>query len=327
VKDGEVNAIVELTTPACPVKDMLKEECTRKILEIPGVDKVSVSMTARTLGSRKEPSLEALAGVKNIVAVASGKGGVGKSTTSVNLAYGLAKQGSRVGLLDADIYGPSLVKMTGVGYPEKMEGQMIVPPEMGGVKIVSMPMFAKNEKAAILRGPMAAQVIKQFLTQIAWGELDYLIIDYPPGTGDIQLTISQIAPLTGAVIVTTPQEISLIDVKKAVEMFVTMKVPILGVIETMSYFVCDGCDKKHDIFRSGGGSHLTKEMGVPMLAQIPLEPQIALVSDQGKAAVDAAAATAGAQAYMSGVGKLASQISIINSKTQGALDHFSLTWN
>ena len=191
---------------------------------------------------------------------------------------------------------------------------------------MSIGLFAGGDKATILRGPMVSGVIKQFLTQVNWGELDYLVIDYPPGTGDIQLTLSQTAPITGAVVVTTPQDVALIDVRKAVAMFDTMKVPVLGVVETMSYFVCDGCDKKHYIFREGGGRRVAKEFGVSFLGEIPLEPEVAAASDRGIPAIQAAPNTNAAKAYLEISGAVAAQVSIIHEAYKDALNHFSLAW-
>ena len=233
IKGDSVSVEVNLTTPACPVKEQLKTQCEEALRKLPGVNTVQVTMTATTRGA-KLPEAAAvtpmLANVRNIIAVASGKGGVGKSTTAVNLAYALQRLGGRVGLLDADVYGPSIPRMVKISSNAEQQGNIITPPDADGIKVISMGMFTSGDQAAILRGPMAGQIIKQFLTQVQWGELDYLVIDYPPGTGDIQLTISQTAPVTGAVIVTTPQEVSLIDVRKAIGMFKTLKVPVLGVI-------------------------------------------------------------------------------------------------
>ncbi len=320
IEGTKVAVTVNLTTPACPVKEQLKSQCEAEIRKIPGVAQVDVTMTATTRGARTSAQATvhpALANVKNIIAVASGKGGVGKSTTAVGLAYALAKAGSKVGLLDADVYGPSVPRMVKISKAAAQEGQVIVPPEADGVKVISMGMFQSGDKAAILRGPMAGTVIKQFLTQVEWGTLDYLIIDYPPGTGDIQLTISQTAPVTGAVIVTTPQEVALMDVRKAVSMFTTLKVPILGVIETMSYFICDGCDKKHFIFRQGGGERLAREFGVALLGQIPIDPAITQGGDDGSPQF---------AAYLEAAGATAQQLSIINAIDDGALTQFSLVW-
>ena len=329
IQGKKVSVIVELTTPACPVKDQLRDQCQEMILSLEGVEEAQVEMTAQTR-SRKDniPDLvkEALGGVKHIIAVASGKGGVGKSTSTVNLAYSLAQAGSKVGILDADIYGPSMMQMTKVSKPEETSGQMIVPPEFAGVKIISVAMFTDAKQAQMLRGPMVAQIIRQFLTQIEWGDLDYLLIDYPPGTGDIQLTLSQIAPITGAVVVTTPQEVALIDVRKAISMFDTLKVPVLGVVETMSYFVCDDCDKKHYIFREGGGRKVAAECGLPVIGEVPMDPKVATYSDSGSPLVVSAPETAAAKAYMDAAGKVAAQQSIVSAQSEGALTHFKLEW-
>lgn len=328
IAGGKVSVSVELTTPACPVKELLKEQCTKAIQELPGVTAVDVNMTAVTRGQNQQAvAAGALSGVKNIIAVASGKGGVGKSTSAVNLAYALAAQGSKVGILDADVYGPSVPLMTKVANPTEMTANNeVIPPIVDGIKVISVAMFSSAGKASILRGPMAAQIIKQFMTQIAWGELDYLVIDYPPGTGDIQLTLSQLAPLTGAVIVTTPQEVSLIDVRKAISMFETMKVPVLGVVETMSYFLCDGCDKRHEIFRAGGGKRVADEFGLPILGEIPIESIVAVDADEGNPVVKAHPDSAAAKSYVAAAGATAAQLSILHAQDQGALAQFSLTW-
>lgn len=327
VKSGKASLVIELTTPACPAKEMLKQQIEAKALGIEGVESCVIEFTANMSRGNVKINAEvqaALGQVRNIIAVASGKGGVGKSTTTVNLAMSLAKSGSKVGILDADVHGPSIPLMTGVGQPTETIDKMVVPPVSHGMKVISVEMFTPDGKANIMRGPMTSQIIRQFLTQIAWGELDYLLIDYPPGTGDIQLSLSQMAPITGAVLVTTPQEVALVDVRKAVSMFNTTKVPILGVVETMSYFLCDGCDKKHAIFREGGGEKVAAEHGVPLLGKIPLDPRVAEGGDSGQPIVmiDGHAS----QAYLEAAGGLASQVSIINMSTAG-LSQFSLEWN
>jgi ATP-binding protein involved in chromosome partitioning len=323
-----VKVKVELTTPACPVKEKLKQECEEAILAIPGIQKAEVEMTARTRGRQiaQETKSSALGNVKNIIAVASGKGGVGKSTTAVNLAYALAAKGSRVGLLDADVYGPSVPLMTKAETPTGMHGQMVIPPVVDGIKIISIGMFASADKATILRGPMAASVIKQFLSQVFWDELDYLIIDYPPGTGDIQLTLSQIAPITGAVICTTPQEVALIDVRKAVTMFETLKVPVIGVVETMSYFICDGCTKKHYIFKHGGGHKYAEQLGVAFLGEIPIDQEVVQASDAGVPVVKSKPDLPAAKAYVDFSGAVAQQVSILHAQDVGILNDFTIVW-
>ncbi len=320
---------VNLTTPACPVKEKLKEECIEQVMILPAVKNVDVVMTARaTLLKAPSGGLDSLAQVKNIIAVASGKGGVGKSTTAVNLAFALAKSGAKVGLLDADVYGPSIPLMTKPKpvSTQSENAQLVEPMESHGVKIISVGLFNQGSKASVLRGPMAAQIIKQFLSGIHWGELDYLVIDYPPGTGDIQLTLSQTAPITGAVIVTTPQEVALADARKAVEMFQILKVPVLGVIETMSYFICDGCTKKHYIFREGGGQKIAREQGVNLLGEIPIESFVAASSDDGKPLVINYAQSQSGKAYTEAAAQLVREVSIINAGDVGALKQFSLMW-
>lgn len=229
--------------------------------------------------------LENLKEIRNIVAVASGKGGVGKSTVACHLALALAKQGSSCGLLDADIYGPSVPMMLGMkGRPEVQDGK-VVPAEVMGLKVISMGLLATDDLPVIWRGPMVANILQQFLGQVAWGKLDYLIIDLPPGTGDAQLTLTQQASLSGAVIVTTPQEVALLDARRGLKMFQQVHVPVLGVIENMSYFICDQCNKRHTIFREGGGKRIAQELGIPFLGEIPIDPKIADGGDQGEPVV------------------------------------------
>ncbi len=329
IEGTSVSLDVNLTTPACPVKEQLKAQCEAELRKLPGVEAVHVNMTAVTRAAvSPATSNPALAGVRNIIAVASGKGGVGKSTTAVNLAFSLARLGAKVGILDADVYGPSIPRMVRITKPAVTQdgSSIIAPPEADGIKVISSAMFVQDGQAAILRGPMAGGIAKQFLTQVMWGELDYLIIDYPPGTGDIQLTISQTAPITGAVIVTTPQDVALIDVRKAVSMFKTLKVPILGVIETMSYFICDGCDKKHFIFRQGGGERLAREMGVAFLGGVPMDSRLPVGGDEGQAHVVGYPESPAALAYQDAAKSTAQQLSILNSQASGAMNQFSLTW-
>jgi ATP-binding protein involved in chromosome partitioning len=225
------------------------------------------------------PQKIVLPGVRHTIAVASGKGGVGKSTVAANLAMALAAQGHKVGLMDADIYGPSVPMMMGLTTVDPQTTQF--PLEKYGVKLMSMGFIVDPDKAVIWRGPMVHKSVTQFLQDIDWGHLDYLVIDLPPGTGDAQLTLTQTAPLTGAIIVTTPQDVSLIDARKGLRMFEQVRVPVVGIVENMSYLICDQCGKRHDIFRSGGGEKLAKELGVPFLGAIPLDPSVAVQGDAG----------------------------------------------
>jgi ATP-binding protein involved in chromosome partitioning len=234
-------------------------------------------------------------GVKHVVAVASGKGGVGKSTVATNLALALAQLGRRVGLLDADIYGPSIPIMMGVDGTFDANSTAF-PLDRHGIKLMSMGFLVKPETAMIWRGPMVHKYLTAFLTQIDWGELDYLVIDLPPGTGDAQLTLTQTAPLSGAVIVTTPQDVSLIDARKGLEMFRQVRVPVLGIVENMSYFLADG--KRYEIFRHGGGKKLAAEAGVPFLGEIPIDPQVAECGDTGDPIVHKHPESAIAKSYL-----------------------------
>lgn len=328
ISDSLIKFDVNLTTPACPMKERIKKDCLKALADIAGERNVEITMTAVNTHSRAtNAQLEASLGrVKNIIAIASGKGGVGKSTTTTNLAYALKTLGAKVGILDADIYGPSIPLMTRPQNPTHGHNNMLIPPIVNEVKIISMGLFTQEGKATILRGPMAGNVIRQFLMQVEWGELDYLLIDYPPGTGDIQLTISQTAPLSAAIMVTTPQEMALIDVRKAVQMFQTLNVPILGVIETMSYFVCDGCEKKHYIFRARGGEKLSQEFGLPIMGRIPLDQALVQASDEGKPAVLYSSDSAGAKSYTECAGQVASQLSILSNRDQKAQTNFHITW-
>ena len=291
-----------------------------------GVDQeTSRTKTAAPGAAQAAPQKEVpngLGRVRNIIAVASGKGGVGKSTTAVAVAQATAKLGLKVGLVDGDIYGPSVQHMVGGDAPTKMNGMLVVPSEKDGVKSISAPMFNGRDKANVLRGPMAAQLFKQFLTQVDWGELDYLFVDMPPGTGDIQITLGQAAQVTGAVIVTTPQNLALIDVEKSIRAFQVLKVPVLGVIENMSYFVCDNCTEKHYLFGQGGGKDLAKTYSVPLLGEIPILKEIQGAGDRGQSMTDNVALEAFKECSEAILRRAAEQ----SSSAGNALDSFHLIW-
>lgn len=314
IQDGKVSFNVELTTPACPVKERLKDECTTFVRRIPGVTGVEVNMTSRVrTDTGRARTHEGLKQVKNLVAVASGKGGVGKSTVAVNLALALSQTGAKVGIMDTDVFGPSLPTM--MALEPEMDADpasgMIQPSEKYGMKLMSIGFFIDKSSPVIWRGPMVSQLIQKFLGEVSWGELDYLVIDMPPGTGDIQLTLTQSAPISGAVIVTTPQEVALADVRRGVKMFERVNVPIIGVIENMSYFVCDQCDKKHYIFLKGGGRRVSQELEVPFLGEIPMDPNVADGGDRGVPVIMSKPNDRAVEAYKVLAGQVAASLATV----------------
>lgn len=294
IEGKQVAFTIELTTPACPMKDMIQKAAINAVKIF--IDKeavVTANMTARVMGSRNADGSDVLPKVKNIIAVGSGKGGVGKSTVSSNLAIALAKSGAKVGYLDADIYGPSAPIMFGVQGERPMMREvngkgMIEPLERFGVKIMSIGLLVDEKQAVVWRGPMATGALKQFVTDVNWDELDYLIIDMPPGTGDIHLTLVQTLPITGAVIVTTPQNVAMADAKKAMMMFqnANIKVPILGIVENMAYFTpAELPDNKYYLFGKDGGKNLAEQFEVPFIGEVPLIQSIREGADRGFPAV------------------------------------------
>ncbi len=282
IEGGDVSFRIVLTTPACPVKEQMETEATELVRAIEGVSNVKVTMDAEVPQGRGVANNIAIPGVKNIIAVSSGKGGVGKSTVAVNLAVALAADGAKVGLMDADVYGPNVPIMLGTGYdqPEVVNGKL-KPVEAHGVKMISMALLVPPDKPMILRGPMLHGVVRQFLSDVNWGELDYLIVDMPPGTGDVQLSLAQLVPVQGAVLVTTPQEVSLSDVRRAVKMFETVNVPVLGVIENMSYFIAPDTGNRYEIFGRGGGRKLCDEYSLNFLGEVPLGMEVREGGDKG----------------------------------------------
>lgn len=300
IEDQEVRFTLVLTTPACPLREFIVEDCQKAVKQLPGVANVVVNVTAETPQQKSLPDRQGIEGVKNILAISSGKGGVGKSTVAVNVAVALAQAGTKVGLIDADIYGPNDPTMLGLSDAQVMvqqgpDGEVLEPAFNHGVKLVSMAFLIDKDQPVIWRGPMLNGIIRQFLYQVSWGELDYLIVDMPPGTGDAQLTLAQAVPLSGVVIVTTPQTVSLLDSRKGLRMFQQLGVSILGIVENMSYFIPpDMPDKQYDIFGSGGGEKTAQELNVPLLGSVPLEMPVREGSDAGVPIVvsqpDAAAA-------------------------------------
>lgn len=281
IDGAKVHFKLTLTTPACPVKEQIENECRTVVGKLPGVEEVDLE-SAANVAQRRISEKEPIAGIRQIVAVTSGKGGVGKTTVSVNLAVALAQLGARVGILDADITGPNVPIMLGTDdYQPVQQNNKIVPPEQYNVKCMSMAFFVSRDTAVIWRGPMLDKAIRQFLRDVEWGELDYLIVDMPPGTGDAQLTMVQATDLSGGVIVTTPQDVALLDGRKGLSMFQQMKVPVLGFVENMSYFQPPGSTERYEIFGHGGGRKLAEETGVPFLGEVPLDTAVRQGGDVG----------------------------------------------
>jgi len=280
IDDGRVGVHVELTTPACPLKDQITRDVEAALGRLDGIRGVQVEFSAQVRG---HSALESrLPGVKNVIAVGAGKGGVGKSTATVLLAVGLQRAGAKVGVLDADIYGPSIPMMTGLsGCKPTIRDEKIVPLESCGLKVMSIGFMLNPEQAVVWRGPMVHGAVKQFIDQVDWGELDYLIADLPPGTGDVPLTLAQSIPMTGAVIVCTPQDVALLDARRAIRMYQQLNVNCLGIIENMSYYICPHCGHRDDIFDHGGAAAAARELDVPFLGEIPLNAQLRAFGDAG----------------------------------------------
>ncbi len=323
VKDLEVgNHLVsftlEMCSPICPVKEQMAETA-RQAVKALGVSEVKVNLNFQVNSGRGAKS-GLIPNVKNTVAVASGKGGVGKSTVAANLAVALQRAGAKVGLMDTDVYGPSVpILMGGSEQPKVVEGK-IEPPLAYGIKLISMAYFLPKEEAVIWRGPMLHKTIQQFLGDVRWGELDYLLMDLPPGTGDIQLSLSQTIPLTGAVVVSTPQDLALAVASKAIAMFQKLNVPILGIVENMSYYVCPSCGHREDIFGHGGAREASNQLGFSFLGEIPLDIDIRVNSDAGRpVALDPS--TAHGKAFHEVAAALAAQICVVNF---GAAESISL---
>lgn len=308
---GKVSFDLNLTTPACPVKDQMRDEAVALVKGLPGVQGVEVKMTSEV---RQAPQLDktSLTGVRNIVAVGSGKGGVGKSTIAVNIAAALAAEGARVGLLDGDIYGPTTPIMLGLEEQPKSIGNRMIPQQSAGVKFISMGLLVKSDQPLIWRGPMAHKALQQCLFDTDWGELDYLMVDLPPGTGDVHLTLAQSVPLTGSVIVSTPQDVGLRISMKTLRMFQQTRVPILGIVENMSYYVCPHCNSQDYIFGHGGGSRAAEQLGIPFLGEVPLDLAIRTQADIGQPIVIAQPDAPSSRTLRSIAEKVAAQVSIRN---------------
>jgi ATP-binding protein involved in chromosome partitioning len=310
IDGGRVSFAIELTTPACPVKDQLREQARAVVSALPGVSAVDINMTAQVRAAAPETGRAAVPGVKNVIAVGAGKGGVGKTTVAVNLAIALAKCGSRVAMIDGDIYGPNVPIMLGLQTQLTTDGQKIVPAERYGIHVVSIGFLTQEDAPVIWRGPMLHGVIQQFFREVRWPEVDYLIVDLPPGTGDVALSLSQTVPVAGAIVVTTPQTVSLADTRRAVRMYQKLNVPTLGLIENMSHFVCPACGHESDIFGKGGGEMLADQLAVPFLGRVPLYEPIRKGGDAGVPIVISEPESPAARAFLAAAEQAAAQVSI-----------------
>jgi len=311
VDEGRIAFTIELTTPACPVKDQMRDQARAAVMQLPGVTEVTVQMSARVREAvGGEGGRQPLPGVKNVIAVGAGKGGVGKTTVAVNLAIALAKCGSKVGLIDGDIYGPNVPIMLGMKTQLVTDGQRIVPAEKYGLQVISMGFLTEDDAPIIWRGPMLHGALQQFFRQVKWAELDYLVIDMPPGTGDVALSLSQTVPVAGAIVVTTPQQVSLADSRRAVAMYRKLNIPTLGIVENMSYYVCGNCQHEADIFGRGGGEVMAEQMKIPFLGRLPIYQPIREGSDVGVPLMVSEPNSPAAMAFMQVAEQAAAQVSI-----------------
>jgi ATP-binding protein involved in chromosome partitioning len=311
IDSGRVAFTIELTTPACPVKDQMRDQARAAVLQLPGVSSVDVQMSARVREAvGADGTRQSIAGVKNVIAVGAGKGGVGKTTVAVNLAIALAKCGGRVGIIDADIYGPNVPIMLGMKTQLTTDGKKILPAEKYGLQVISMGFLTGDDAPIIWRGPMLHGALQQFFREVAWKDLDYLVVDLPPGTGDVSLSLSQTVPVAGAIVVTTPQLVSLADSRRAVAMYKKLNIPPLGIVENMSYFVCTNCSHEADIFGHGGGEALAAELGIPFIGRLPIYQPIREGSDSGVPLMISDPDSPAARAFMAAAERTAAQVSI-----------------
>jgi ATP-binding protein involved in chromosome partitioning len=311
VDDSRVSFTIELTTPACPVKDQMRDQARAAVMQVPGVAAVDVQMSARVRDAGGvDGTRSPIAGIKNVIAIGAGKGGVGKTTVAVNLAIALAKCGGRVGLIDADIYGPNVPIMLGVKTQLTTDGEKIVPAEKFGLQLISMGFLTSDDAPIIWRGPMLHGALQQFFREVRWRDLDYMVVDLPPGTGDVALSLSQTIPVAGSVVVTTPQQVSLADSRRAVAMYKKLNIPPLGLIENMSHFVCPECQHEADIFGHGGGEKMAEELGIPFLGRIPIYQPIREGSDAGVPLMISEPDSPASRAFMAAAERMAAQISM-----------------
>jgi ATP-binding protein involved in chromosome partitioning len=315
---GRVKFTVELTTPACPLRETIENDCKKALAEVPGIKGLEISFGAQVRGSKAGAGqTDLLPTVKNVVLVAAGKGGVGKSTVAANLAVALKIHGARAGLLDADIYGPSVPILMGVkGEPSKIEidgGHKIAPVSAHGIPVMSIGFFLDSDQAVML-----GKALHQLMADVHWGDLDYLVVDMPPGTGDVQITFSQQLKVSGALLVATPQDVALADVVRAKSMFDKVNIPILGIVENMSYFICDGCGKRHEIFSRGGAERAAERFKIPFLGEIPITPALREGGDKGVPILVAQPNSIVSRSFLDIAAKLAGQLSIASERAKRA---------
>lgn len=323
VAGGKVTFTVELTTPACPLREKIHEDCKKALAGVNGVAALEISFGAQVRGSKSGAGqTDLLPTVKNVVLVAAGKGGVGKSTVAANLAVALKMHGAATGLLDADIYGPSIPIIMGVREePQKIAvngGFKLGPPLAHGLPVMSIGFFVEPDQAVIWRGPMLGKALNQMMADVYWGDLDYLVVDMPPGTGDVQITFSQQLKVSGALLVATPQEVALADVVRAKSMFDKVMIPIVGIIENMSYFICDGCGKQHEIFSRGGAERAAERFKIPFLGEIPITPSLREWSDKGVPILVREPESEISKIFLEIASKLAGQLSVVSESARRA---------
>jgi ATP-binding protein involved in chromosome partitioning len=313
IQDGRVSCTIELATFAGPQQDQLREAARARVAAVPGVTSVDIETTVNVRPTvSSDVNRQPVSGVKNIIAVGAGKGGVGKTTLSVNLAIALSQRGARVAMIDGDVYGPNVPIMLGISTQLQTDGAKIIPAEQYGIQLVSMAFLTGDDAPVIWRGPMLHGVINQFFREVKWENIDYLIVDMPPGTGDIALSLSQTVPVAGSVVVTTPQTVSVADTRRAVRMFQKLNVPVLGLVENMSHFVCPSCQHESDIFGKGGGETLAAEMSVPFLGRIPIYEPIRIGGDTGVPITVGDPQSVAANSIVAAADQLAVQLAVLN---------------
>ena len=317
IMDSTIRLSLVINTPVSPSRLKLQQAARESLLGLSGIKAVEINLRSEVPKTPATEGKQSVPGISNIIAISSGKGGVGKSTVAVNLAIGLARFGARIGLLDTDMYGPNVPIMVGINEEPLTRGQKLLPHQAHGVKVMSLGFLNRGDKPVVWRGPMLHTAVRQFLYDVEWDDLDYLIVDMPPGTGDVQLSLAQLVPVQGAVLVTTPQEVAMADVRKAINMFEQVHIPVLGIVENMSYFICPSCSERHEIFGSGGGQELATRFNTALLGQIPISISVREGGDIGVPIVVGAPDSPQAIAFMQIAENVATQISLSSLKSPG----------